>query len=203
MNQRYILLLALWSAFTEYSQFLADEDMEYEHVLEYDAYDFRLLDLPDPDLLEPNITVYRQIEDRENVTVMCKFGKTQSPHRPTYVYTETFDLSVESKLNYTMEILQCSSTEMRVFMVTVSPPASFTCVHKFNSRNQHSQTYNYSGSVLDHHEKGVSSFYICIFSFVAVGFFIITAAVIVIIIRSKTKGTVNTTAVADYDSLKA
>ncbi|RXN39039.1 macrophage mannose receptor 1-like protein [Labeo rohita] len=147
----------------------------------------------DLDVPKPNITVYRQIEDRENVTVMCKFGKTHNIHRHTDTFdrnTETFDLSVESELNCTMEKLKCSSSdflEIRVFMVTVSPPASFTCVHEFNFRKLRSQTYKYSGSVIDHHKEGVSSFYICFSSFVVVGLFIMTAAVIMTNIRSKTK----------------
>ncbi len=41
---------------------------------------------------------------------------------------------------------------------------------------------------LDNHEEGVSSFYISFFSFIAVGLFIMTAAVIVTTIKSKAKG---------------
>ncbi|KAI2662055.1 hypothetical protein H4Q32_007792 [Labeo rohita] len=114
---------------------------------------------------------------------MCKFGKTHNIHMET------------------MEKLKCSSSdflEIRVFMVTVSPPASFTCVHEFNFRKLRSQTYKYSGSVIDHHKEGVSSFYICFSSFVVVGLFIMTAAVIMTNIRSKTKDT-NSTAVTNND----
>ncbi|KAL0187221.1 hypothetical protein M9458_018891, partial [Cirrhinus mrigala] len=94
----------------------------------------------------PNITVYRQMEDRENVIVLCKFAEMFGM---TY-RRQSFDLFVDSELNYTMELLECSSSdslEICVFMVTVSPPASFTCVHEFglNIRNRRSQTYNYSG----------------------------------------------------------
>jgi len=41
---------------------------------------------------------------------------------------------------------------------------------------------------LDHHEEGASLFYICFSSFIAVGLFIMTVAVIVTTIRSKAKG---------------
>ncbi|KAK2898237.1 hypothetical protein Q8A67_009655 [Cirrhinus molitorella] len=137
------------------------------------------------DVPEPNITVYRQMEDRESVIVLCRSAKEF-----VMMYRRSFDLFVESELNYTVELLEWTlsdSSVMYIFMVTVSPPASFTCVHKFHFRNLHSQTYNYSGSVLDHHEGGVSSFYICFSSFIAVGLLIMTAAVIVANIRSKTK----------------
>jgi len=43
-------------------------------------------------------------------------------------------------------------------------------------------------AVLDHHEEEVSLFYICFSSFIAVGLFIMTVAVIVTTIRSKAKG---------------
>ncbi len=99
------------------------------------------------DVPEPNITVYRQMEDREHVVVLCKFAEIVT-HRG-----QSFELSVESELNFTIEPQQFSplhSSEMRVFMVTVSPPASFTCVHEIgfnlNVSNLRSQTYNYSGS---------------------------------------------------------
>ncbi|KAL1270320.1 hypothetical protein QQF64_032609 [Cirrhinus molitorella] len=152
------------------------------------------------DVPEPNITVYRQMEDRESVIVMCKFTDL---FVMTYRW-QSFELSVESELNYTMEILKFSSSDSSyicVYMVTVSPPASFTCVLESNVRNMRSQIYNYSGSVLDHHEGGVSSFYICFSSFIAVGLLIMTAAVIVANIRSKTKDT-NSTAVVDNDYLE-
>ncbi|XP_026132692.1 uncharacterized protein LOC113111810 isoform X2 [Carassius auratus] len=146
---------------------------------------------------KPNITVYRQTEDREQVIVLCKIGRTYG--------MDSIDLSVESELDYTIEplTLHCfCSSDMRVFLVTVRPPASFTCVHEIYSdldvRNLRIQTYNYTGSVSDHHEEGASLLYICFSSFIAVGLFIMTAAVIVINIRSKTKDT-NSTAVTDND----
>ncbi len=101
------------------------------------------------DVPEPNITVYRQMEDREHVVVLCKFAEM---FRMTY-RRQSFQLSVESELNYTIEQQQFSSlhsSEMHVYMVTVSPPASFTCVHEIDFyldvRNLRSQTYNYSES---------------------------------------------------------
>ncbi|XP_016118721.1 uncharacterized protein, partial [Sinocyclocheilus grahami] len=147
--------------------------------------EYEISDVPDP-----NITVYRQMEDRENVIVLCKFAQM---FERRYIF-QSFNLSVESELNYTMELLERSSldsSEICVFLVTASPPASFTCVHEFDFgldvRNLRSQTYNYSGSVFDHHEEGLSLSYICFSSFIAVGLFIMTAAVIVTHIRSKTK----------------
>ncbi|XP_016392762.1 uncharacterized protein LOC107727413 [Sinocyclocheilus rhinocerous] len=154
------------------------------------------------DVPDPNITVYRQMEDRENVIVLCKFAQM---FERRYRF-QSFKLSVESELNYTMELLKCSSldsSEICVFLVTASPPASFTCVHEFDFgldvRNLRSQTYNYSGSVFDHHEEGLSLSYICFSSFIAVGLFIMTAAVIVTHIRSKTKDSINPTAVTNND----
>uniref|UniRef100_A0A8C1XV17 Uncharacterized protein n=1 Tax=Cyprinus carpio TaxID=7962 RepID=A0A8C1XV17_CYPCA len=135
---------------------------------------------------EPNITVYRQIEDREHVIVLSKFAEM---FRMSY-RVQSFKLSVESELDYTIEPVQFFPfyySELRAFLVTVRPPASFTCVHEIDSdldvRNLRSQTYNYN-----HHEEGASLLYICFSSFIAVGLFIMTAAVIVINIRSKTKG---------------
>ncbi|KTG45739.1 hypothetical protein cypCar_00032856 [Cyprinus carpio] len=142
------------------------------------------------DVPGPNITVYRQTEDREHVIVLCKFGMT---HR-----WQSIELSVESELKYTIEQCTLYYSEMCVFLVTVRPPASFTCVHE----NLRSQTYNYSGSVSDHPEEGASLLYICFSSFIAVGLFIMTAAVIVINIRSKTKDT-NSTAVTNNDYMEA
>uniref|UniRef100_A0A8C2L3S0 Uncharacterized protein n=1 Tax=Cyprinus carpio TaxID=7962 RepID=A0A8C2L3S0_CYPCA len=137
---------------------------------------------------EPNITVYRQTEDREHVIVLCKFAEM---FRMTYRW-QSFELSVESELDYTIEPVEFFPfyySEMQVFLVTVRPPASFTCVHEIYSdldvRNLRSQTYNY---ISDHHEEGASLLYICFSSFIAVHLFIMTAAVIVINIRSKTKG---------------
>ncbi|XP_050972911.1 uncharacterized protein LOC127169515 [Labeo rohita] len=82
-------------------------------------------------------------------------------------------------------------TKQCVFLVTVSPPASFTCVHEIHSDEDikylRSQTYNYRWSVMDHHKEGVSLFYICFSSSIAVGLFIMTAAVIMTNIRSRTK----------------
>ncbi len=98
------------------------------------------------DVPEPNITVYRQMEDRDHVIVLCKFAEVFTYRR------QSFELSVESELNYTIQPLQFPffSSEMHVYMVTVIPPASFTCVHEIgfdpDVRNLRSQTYNYSGS---------------------------------------------------------
>ncbi|XP_043103278.1 uncharacterized protein LOC122350661 [Puntigrus tetrazona] len=150
---------------------------------------------------EPIITVYRQQEDGEVVFVLCKF--TSVPGR-TY-RRQSFKLSVESELNYTMETFRnpsLDSSEMRVYMITVSPPASFTCVHEVDFyvdvRNVSSQAYNYSVSVSDLHGGGVSLLYVCFSSFIAVGLFILIAAVIVTNIRSKTKDT-DSTAVTNND----
>uniref|UniRef100_A0A9J8AB31 Uncharacterized protein n=1 Tax=Cyprinus carpio carpio TaxID=630221 RepID=A0A9J8AB31_CYPCA len=155
------------------------EDLDSEIIgsTEFDEYD--------TNVPGPNITVYRQTEDREHVIVLCKFGMTHG--------WQSFELSVESELYY---IEQCTLyySEMCVFLVTVRPPASFTCVHG----NLRSQTYNYSVSVSDHPEEGASLLYICFSSFIAVGLFIMTAAVIVINIRSKTEDT-DSTAVTDND----
>ncbi|XP_067270497.1 macrophage mannose receptor 1-like isoform X2 [Pseudorasbora parva] len=120
----------------------------------------------------PNITVFRQNQDREHVVVMCSFGRR---------FTESsFQLSVEGEHNYTLKNPLCYSNEMCVFDVKVSTPVSFTCVHEINSAvNRHSETYT--------DEEGVSLFYICYSSSIAGGLFIMTLAVIVTSIRSKDK----------------
>uniref|UniRef100_A0A8C1KV62 Uncharacterized protein n=1 Tax=Cyprinus carpio TaxID=7962 RepID=A0A8C1KV62_CYPCA len=224
MNQLYILLLALWSAFNSSDAWDPDERTTrdprqmmneshptfstdiYPMVLEEEDLDswgtaFDVYEPESDNVPELNIAVYRQIEDREHVIVLCKFGMTHG--------WQSIELSVESELDYTIEPVEFFPfyySEMQVFLVTVRPPASFTCVHEIDSdldvRNLRSQTYNYSGSVSDHPEEGASLLYICFSSFIAVGLFIMTAAVIVINIRSKTKDT-NSTAVTNNDYVEA
>ncbi|KAK7136294.1 hypothetical protein R3I94_014817 [Phoxinus phoxinus] len=172
----------------------------------YDGYNIEEVPTPESlpkisDLPVPNITVYRQMEDRGRVIVLCEFDRTFD-----MFYLRSFTLSVESELNYTMETLTSSPvSDTYVFLVTVSPPASFTCEHEVHSngedKNLRSQTYTY---VLDHHE-GVSSFYICFSSFIAVGVVIMTVAVIVTTIRSKAKDSIinPTTTVTDNDYMDA
>ncbi|XP_067270505.1 uncharacterized protein [Pseudorasbora parva] len=170
-------------------------NMDYEGSMDYSgmwALD-DVINVPVPNITVPNITVYRQMEDRErdSVIVLCMFDQMAAMRYSWWM--QSVDLSVESELNYTKEIVQCSSLESRpcVFMVTVSPPASFTCVHEIHTdegvKNVSSQTYHYKQSVLYHHEEGVSLFYICYSSSIAVGLFIMTVAVIVTSIRSKDK----------------
>ncbi|XDV49526.1 hypothetical protein PO909_018760, partial [Leuciscus waleckii] len=120
----------------------------------------------------PNITVYEQMQDREHVIVMCSFG---------WRFTKSsFQLSVAGEHNYTLKNPLCYSNEKCVFDVKVSPPVSFTCVHEINSAvNRQSETYT------DHHEEGVSLFYICYSSCIAIALVIMTVAVIVTTIRSK------------------
>ncbi|XP_018954446.1 uncharacterized protein LOC109084205 [Cyprinus carpio] len=173
------------------------EDMDDVLLIEDYIEEYESSDVPDP-----NITVYRQMEDRENVIVLCKFAQMFKRR----IRFQSYKLCVDSELNYTMELLKRSSldsSEICVFLVTVSPPASFTCVNELDFgldvRNLSSLTYDYSGSVFDHHEEGLSLSYICFSSFIAVGLFIMTAAVIMTHIRSKTKDSINTTAVTNND----
>uniref|UniRef100_A0A673GXD8 ZP domain-containing protein n=1 Tax=Sinocyclocheilus rhinocerous TaxID=307959 RepID=A0A673GXD8_9TELE len=120
-----------------------------------------------------HITVFRQMEDRERVIVMCSFGRRLTE--------SSFQLLLKSEYNYALKNPRCFSNDVCVFDVIVSPPVSFTCVHQINSVvNRQSETYTYSLSV--------SSFYITFFSFIAVGLFIMTAAVIVTTVKSKAKG---------------
>ncbi|XP_067250478.1 uncharacterized protein [Chanodichthys erythropterus] len=151
----------------------------------------------------PSITVFRQMQDREHVMVMCSFGRR---------FTESsFQLLVKGEHSYILKNPLCYSNEKCVFDVNVSSPVSFTCVHKLNSVvNQQSETYTCSPSgktyyfAADHHEEGVSSFYICFSSFIAVVLVIMTAAVIVTTIRSKAKDSINhTTTVTDKDYMDA
>ncbi|XP_052419428.1 uncharacterized protein LOC127963523 [Carassius gibelio] len=133
------------------------------------------------DVPVPNITVFRQMEDREHMIVMCSFGKRFNE--------SSFQLSLKSEQNYTLKNPLCNSSEKWVFEVNRSLPVSFTCVHETDSVvNRQSETYTYSPSDFaeDYHEEGVSLYYICLFSSVGAGLFIITAAVIVTTIRSKT-----------------
>ncbi|XP_048066131.1 uncharacterized protein LOC125279946 isoform X2 [Megalobrama amblycephala] len=154
------------------------------------------------DLPVPNITVYRQKENKEHVIVLCKVDMEH------YMYRPSITLSVESEVKYTMENKIHFSFTAWMFMVTVSSPASFTCENKVyykgDVKKLRSHTYTYEWSVLDHHEEGVSSFYICFSSFIAVGLVIMTAAVIVTTIRSKAKDSINhTTTVADGDYMNS
>ncbi|KAK2898236.1 hypothetical protein Q8A67_009654 [Cirrhinus molitorella] len=128
------------------------------------------------------------MEDREHVMVMCSFGRR--------LIESSFHLFLEGEHNYTLGLDNplCYSGVKCVFHVEVSPPVSFICEHRIHFVEKHqSETYIYSPSghvrILDHHEGGVSSFYICFSSFIAVGLLIMTAAVIVTNIRSKTKAT--------------
>ncbi|KAL1270315.1 hypothetical protein QQF64_032604 [Cirrhinus molitorella] len=137
------------------------------------------------------------MEDREHVIVMCSFGKR--------LFVSTFHLFLEGEHNYTLNNPLCYSSEKCVFEVQVSPPVSFICEHKIHSVESHqSEIYIYSPpaqptamSTLyyqtqnfaeDHEEDGISLFYICFSSFIAVGLLIMIAAVIVTSIMSTTKG---------------
>ncbi|XP_048066126.1 macrophage mannose receptor 1-like [Megalobrama amblycephala] len=119
----------------------------------------------------PSITVFRQMQDKEHVMVMCSFGRR--------FIESSFQLSVKGEHNYTLKNPLCYSNEKCVFDVKVSSSVSFTCVHELNSLVSHrSETYT------DDYEEGVSSIYICLFSFIAVGLVIMTVALIVTTIRS-------------------
>ncbi|XP_077079510.1 uncharacterized protein LOC143732379 [Siphateles boraxobius] len=131
-----------------------------------------------------DITVYRHMEDRQRVIVVCMFDRMFKWGYTRWI--QPFELSVESELNYTKEKVDCTSVETRitcVYMVTVSPPASFTCEREVHSNgdfiNMRTQTYTYKRSVLDYHEEGVSSSCTGFSSFLAVDVFIMTVAVIV------------------------
>jgi len=110
------------------------------------------VDVDVSDVPVPNITVYRQMEEREHdsVIVLCIFDRML--RRRDSWQMQSFELSVESELNYTKEKLKCTSSDrkMCVFMVTVSPPASFTCVHEIPSNGEvkslSSETYSYKRS---------------------------------------------------------
>ncbi|KAI2662062.1 Protein argonaute-3 [Labeo rohita] len=103
---------------------------------------------------------------------------------------------------------QCFSNNVCVFDVKVSSPVSLTCVHQINSVVNHSETYTYSLSDFvagphcsDHHDGGVSSFYIGFFSFIVVGLFIMIVAVIMATLKSKAKGSKNTGTDNDYTDI--
>ncbi|KAG1973398.1 hypothetical protein F2P79_000825 [Pimephales promelas] len=174
--------------------------------LDYDGDVFRIDDESLENVTVPTITVYQQMEDREHdrVIVVCTFDQMFKWGFSWGMLS--FELSVESELNYTIETGDCSYLDRRtcVYMVTVSPPASFTCEHELYSNgdfiNLRSQTYTYKRSDLDHHEEGASLFYICFSSFIAVGLFIMTVAVIVTTIRNSV---INPTTVTDNDYMDA
>ncbi|XP_048066108.1 uncharacterized protein LOC125279932 isoform X3 [Megalobrama amblycephala] len=141
----------------------------------------------------PSITVFRQMQDREHVMVMCSFGRR--------FIESSFQLSLKGEYNYTLKNPLLSSNEKCVFDVKVRSPVSFTCVHEINHAvNRQSETYTYNPSAqssnmstpyyptqnfaAEHHKKGVSIFFICFSSFIAVGLVIMTVA---LIIRRKAK----------------
>ncbi|XP_067250493.1 uncharacterized protein [Chanodichthys erythropterus] len=87
----------------------------------------------------PSITVFRQMQDREYVMVMCSFGR-RFPE-------SSFQLLVKGEHSYILKNPLLSSNEKCVFDVNVSSSVSFTCVHEINSAvNQQSETYTYSPS---------------------------------------------------------
>nr|XP_055023259.1 uncharacterized protein LOC129413569 isoform X2 [Misgurnus anguillicaudatus] len=127
--------------------------------------------LQDPRRMNPQITVYQQVEDRRSVIVICR------PNRR--IKWESCTLTVEDALDYTKEEIQSSRADMCVFKVTVSPPASFTCM----LRTQRIETYYYDGSGnldSDYNENGS-----VIGGFLSIGIclIIITAGVVVSNIR--------------------
>ncbi len=91
------------------------------------------------DVPVPSITVYRHMEDRERVIVMCSFGRR--------LIESSFHLFLEGEHNYTLNNTLCYSSEKCVFEVKVSPPVSFTCEHKINLvENHQSETFSYNPS---------------------------------------------------------
>lgn len=105
------------------------------------------------------------MDEREQLIVMCNIGKTFD------VYPGLdLKLSVKTQQNYSMEEAICSPGECG-FRVTVGPPASFTCVHEFNSDGEektlHSETYDWLDET---NTNGTSTYcniylYTCILSF--------------------------------------
>ncbi|KAK2898239.1 hypothetical protein Q8A67_009657 [Cirrhinus molitorella] len=63
----------------------------------------------------PNITMFRQMEDRECVIVVCSFGKR--------LFESTFHLFLEGEHNYTLNNPMCYSSEKCVFEVKRSSKA--------------------------------------------------------------------------------
>ncbi|KAI2662056.1 Receptor-like tyrosine-protein kinase kin-16 [Labeo rohita] len=145
------------------------------------------------------------MEDGGRVIVMCSFGRR--------LIESSFQLSLKSKYNYALKNPQCFSNNVCVFDVKVSSPVFLTCVHQINSDvNRQSVTYTYSPSdfvadphCLDHHDGGVSSFYVTFFSFIVVGLFIMIVAVIMATLKSKSKskakGSKNTGTDNDYTDI--
>ncbi|XP_051524315.1 uncharacterized protein LOC127423781 isoform X8 [Myxocyprinus asiaticus] len=137
-----------------------------------------------PIVSKPKIRVYQQVENTENVMVMCKI-------ETDWLFKLSFlQLSVKGDSNFILKNPTWITQNMCVFNVTVSPPVSFTCVHKFGNygEDQFSETYMYSQPVLDCHKEGISSSYIGFSSFIVVGLIIMTATVIVATMRSNAKG---------------
>ncbi|KAI2662061.1 Protein argonaute-3 [Labeo rohita] len=200
MNQLYILLLALWSACSKWNSYSPDGRYWnypttpapttssslcrywYNRPCNW-ATNGHHSDVP-----VPSITVFRKMGDGEHVIVMCSFGRR--------LIESSFQLSLTSEYNSALMNPQCFSNNVCVFDVNVSSPVSLTCVHQINSVvNRQSVTYTYSPPDFvagphcsDHHDGGVSSFYIGFFSFIVVGLFIMIVAVIMATIKSKAKG---------------
>ncbi|XP_051964127.1 uncharacterized protein LOC127630533 isoform X47 [Xyrauchen texanus] len=135
---------------------------------------------------KPTIRVFQQVENRENVMVMCKI------ETDWWLKAYFLQLSVKGDSNYILKKPTCITKNVCMFNVTVSPPVTFTCVHKmdkyWNGEDRFSETYMYSQPVLDCHKEEISSSYIGFSSFIVVGLIIITAAVIVATMRTKAKG---------------
>ncbi|XP_065104291.1 uncharacterized protein [Paramisgurnus dabryanus] len=181
------LLLVSWLTL-ETCQDMTDAYYDIEYITaDYDYVPVTRVPVP------PNITVYHQVDDREHVIVMCTFES--GIH---WFGWSSCELSVKTEHNYTLDKIR-NRDDVNLFVVTVNPPVSFTCMcmTTFNENITYSEAYIFdqSGNLniqvrkgSDHHGEGVSLVYIGFVSFITLGLIIMIAAVILTTIKSNTKG---------------
>ncbi|XP_072536908.1 uncharacterized protein [Salminus brasiliensis] len=141
---------------------------------------------PRPYIPDPRVEVYQQVENRENVIVVCQFGTKTS--------MSSFHLSVRNgDSSYMLPDPACTAETTCVFNVTVTPPASFTCVHVVNIyRNLQtllSGVYTYQphkGS--EQLDLVASPSYIGFASFIGLGLIILVTVVVVTTLKTRHKG---------------
>ncbi|XP_056629400.1 uncharacterized protein LOC130440350 [Triplophysa dalaica] len=203
------LLLVTWLTFQKCQETEDEDDSDFRFNI-FRSFLDDLDDLNDPaedELVSPNITVFQEVEDRGHFIVICTDILWRN------LLWSSPELSIESDNNYTLQRGIRFTIPEIVYKVTVSPPVSFTCVQKGDSTGNitelHSETYSFNESghptiqvnrVSGHLEEGVSSFYICFVSFIAVGLILMTVAVIVTSLKRNSKEPTTGATNNDYEN---
>ncbi|XP_036433970.1 uncharacterized protein LOC118812968 [Colossoma macropomum] len=147
----------------------------------------------------PTVEVYQQVEGRERVLVVCQFGTKTS--------RSSFQLSVtEGKSSYMLYDPACTVEFVCMFNATVSPPASFSCMHGLNrpdaSPAQFSETYFYHPQEVSNQPvPAVSPFYIGFASLIGVCLIVMVIVMVVTTLRTRHKGSRREAQESAYEKL--